>query len=97
MGQTPTDAEAISQAITRRLAEAADDIDEALARVDSADIAFSELNGDGWLTDANLAEGGAGDDAREHLAQAAAGLRDAARIIENRQLREHVIALEDGR
>jgi hypothetical protein len=97
MSKTITDAEAIRQATTRRLAEAADDIEEALAHVSSADVAFTELNGDGWLADADLAESGTGDDARVRLAQAAADLRDVARVIENRQLREHIITLEDGR
>jgi hypothetical protein len=95
MSKTTTDAEAIHQAITRRLAETADDIEEALAHVGSADVAFAELSGGGWLADADLAESGAGDDARERLAQAAAALRDVGRIIENRQLRDHIVALED--
>ena len=95
MSKTITDAEAIRQAISRRLAEAADDIEEALARISTADVAFTELASGGWLADADLAESGAGDDARERLAQACASLRDVARIIENRQLRQHIIALEN--
>ena len=96
MTNTAADADAIRQAAIRRLADAADHIDEAHAHVISADEAFTELT-DGWLADAGLAESGTGADARDRLAQACADLRDVARIIENRQLREHIIVLENRR
>jgi hypothetical protein len=96
MSKTTTDDEAIRQATTSRLVEAADHIEEAIARLISADEAFTELT-DGWLADPDLAESGTGADARERLAQACADLRDVARIVQNRQLRQHIIALEDRR
>jgi hypothetical protein len=82
-----TDTQVISRAIASRLTGATSDTTQALVYVDSAYIAFTELAGDGWLADADLIETGAGDDALDRLAQAAAHLRDVARILENRQLR----------
>jgi hypothetical protein len=76
-------------AVTRRLIDAGDDIEQALASADSAHVAFTELTR-GHLFDMDLAETGAGDDAVERLAQIMADLRDVARIIENRQLREQL-------
>jgi len=96
MTNTAADDQAIRQAATRRLAEAADHIDEAHAHAISADEAFTELT-DGWLADPDLAESGTGADARDRLAQACADLRDVARIIENRQLRQHIITLDNRR
>jgi len=89
------DAQRARQAITGRLSQAGDDIDQALASASSAYVAFRELTG-GWLFDADLAETGGGDDAVARLDQVMAGLRDVARVIECRQLREQAGNLEDG-
>jgi hypothetical protein len=89
------DAERTRQVITQRLNEAGEDISQALAFAGSAHVAFLELTL-GHLSDIDLAETGAGDDAVARLAQILAGLRDVARIIENRQLREQLDTLEDG-
>ena len=89
------DAERTRQAISQRLTEAGEDISQAIAFAGSAYVAFLELTL-GYLSDIDLAETGAGDDAVAKLAQILAGLRDVARIIENRQLREQLGTLEDG-
>jgi hypothetical protein len=89
-----SDTEVISKAIASRLTEAVGDVTQALACVNSAHVTFTELVA-GWLSDADPAETSAGDDALDRLAQAAAGLRDVARIIENRQLREQAATPED--
>jgi len=83
-----TDDQVIGRAVASRLTGADSDIAQALAYVSSAHISFTELAGNGWLADPDLIETGAGDDALDRLAQAAADLRDAARIIENRRLRQ---------
>jgi hypothetical protein len=97
MSETTADSDTISLAVSRNLAEAAGRVDQALAWVSSAHATITELAGDGWLMDPDLAETGAGDDALDRLAQAAAALRDVARIIENRQLREQAGVLGAGR
>ena len=89
------DAERTLKAIGDRLEDACDDIGQALESASSAHVAFLELT-TGHLFDTDLAETGAGDDAVAKLAQILAGLRDVARIIENRQLREQLGTLEDG-
>jgi hypothetical protein len=94
MSQDITDAEAISQAVTTRLTATAGDVAQALACINTAHVAFLGLVG-GWLQDPYLAETGAGYDALDRLGHAAAGLRDVARIVENRQLREQAATLED--
>ena len=83
-----TDTQVISRAIASRLTGATSDTAQALVYVNSAYIAFTELAGDGWLSDTDLIETGDGDDAINRLAQATADLRDVARILENRQLRQ---------
>ena len=87
--------ERIRQAISERLTNAGDDIGQTLASAGSAHVAFLELT-IGYLADTDLTETGAGDDAVARLAQILADLRDVARIIENRQLREQLGTLEDG-
>lgn len=89
------DAERTRRAISDRLEDACDDVGQALEFAGSAHVAFLELTL-GYLSDTDLAETGAGDDAVAKLAQILVGLRDVARIIENRQLREQLGTLEDG-
>ena len=87
--------ERIRQAVSQRLTEAGDNVEQALAFASSAHVAFLELT-IGYLTDTDLAETGAADDAVARLTQILVGLRDVARIVENRQLREQLGTLEDG-
>jgi hypothetical protein len=89
------DAERTRHAISERLTEAGEDIGQAVAFAGSAHVAFLELTA-GYLFDTDLAETGAGDDAVAKLAEILASLRDVARIIENRQLREQLGTLEDS-
>ena len=71
-----------------------DDVEQALACAGSAHVAFLELTR-GWLCDADLDETGGGTDAVARLAAIMENLRDVARIIENRQLREQAGVLQD--
>jgi hypothetical protein len=89
------DAERTRQAISERLTDACEDIEQALASAGSAHVAFLELT-TGYLFDIDLAETSAGDDAVAKLVEILASLRDVARIIENRMLREQLGTLEDG-
>jgi hypothetical protein len=89
------DTERILKAIGDRLEDTCDDIGQALEFAGSAHVAFLELT-TGHLFDIDLAETGAGHDAVAKLAEILTSLRDVARIIENRQLREQLGTLEDG-
>ena len=95
MNQVITPARLHRQAVARHLTQADGDTAQALGYVNSAYVTLAEL-ADGPLTDTDLAETGAAADALDKLALAAAYLRDVARIVENRRLRERVIALENG-
>jgi hypothetical protein len=89
------DAERTRQAIRERLTDACEDIEQANASAGSAHVAFLELT-TGHLFDIDLAETGAGGDAVAKLAEILASLRDVARIVENRMLREQLGTLGVG-
>jgi hypothetical protein len=72
------------------LAGAAYSIGQALGCVSTAHLAFLGLD-DPVLFPQDQDEAGAGYDALARLGQVTADLRDVARIIENRQLRQHAV------
>ena len=88
MNQNDTAAGAAGRdkAVTQRLADAENGVRNALDGVAFARDALTDLTFRN-LKDQDLAETGAGADAVSKLLHLADGLRDVARIIENRQLR----------